>query len=82
MTSTQTPLHRAAAALRSAGYDLSRRSSNDYIILAVADEDGDATLAEIRALVAPFGLTAEWTGDSDTDEVGYTTSDIIVEVNR
>lgn len=72
----------AAQAIRAAGYDISRRSDDERIILAVSDEDGDATLAEIRAMVAPFGCTAEWTGDSDTDEVGYTTSDIIVEVAR
>lgn len=80
---TYGPLTAAARALQAAGYDLCAHSDEDRLILSVSDgddDDGDATLAEIRALVEPLGCTAEWTGDSNTDADGYTTSDVRIEV--
>lgn len=59
-----------------------RRGDGDTIALTSIEDDGegsgDETLAAIRAALGSE-YTAEWTGDSDTDEDGVTTSDVRIE---
>ncbi len=59
-----------------------REGSEGTIALTAIEDDGegsgDETLAEIRAALGS-AYTAEWTGDSDTDEDGVTTSDVRIE---
>jgi hypothetical protein len=68
-------------ALKSIGYDLSDipayRIEPGCIVIAIADNDDDDsedTLNDLRQNL-PEGATAEWTGNSDTNEDGNTTSD-------
>lgn len=72
----------AEKAIMALGYDLARRSNTDAIYVALTDEGGpddppseaDVAIEELRAALP--GLSVEWTGDSDTDGDGYTTSDV------
>jgi len=61
-------------------YDPDEREDGALEIrVSVSDDDDSArTLCEIRALL-PRGWTAEWTGGSNTDADGETTSDVLVE---
>lgn len=71
-------------ALKSIGYDLT--DIPDYciepgrIVIAIADNDDDEaekTLNKLRRNL-PVGATAEWTGNSDTNGDGDTTSDCAI----
>ena len=71
-----------ADALASIGYPLDdipyHRITDGCITISVASDDEDEseeTLAELRRNL-PAGATAEWSGNSETDGDGYTTSDI------
>jgi hypothetical protein len=74
-------------ALKSIGYDLSdipaHRIDLGRIVIAIADNDNDdseRTLTTLRQNL-PKGATAEWTGNSDTDGDGNTTSDCVITWN-
>lgn len=68
-------------ALERIGYDLSDvpnyRVSPGRIMISIDDEDAEETLRELRANL-PYGACAEWTGSSDTDGDGRTTSDCAI----
>jgi hypothetical protein len=73
-----------APALESIGYDLTDipayRVEPGRIVIAIADNDGDDsedTLADLRKNL-PEGAKAEWTGNSDTNGDGDTTSDCAI----
>ena len=73
-----------AAALAAIGYDLGDipeyRIQTGRIVIAISDDDDDeseATLATLRKHL-PAGASAEWTGNSDTDGDGDTTSDCAI----
>jgi hypothetical protein len=68
-------------ALKSIGYDLSDipayRIEAGRIVIAIADNDDDDsedTINDLRKHL-PAGASAEWTGNSDTNGAGHTTSD-------
>ena len=71
-------------ALESIGYDLT--DIPDYcmqpgrIVIAIADNDDDEAEKTIKKLRRnlPKGAKAEWTGSSDTNGDGYTTSDCAI----
>ena len=70
-----------ASALQEIGYDLKDippyAMGPGYILLGVDDNDegeADHTIQELRFHL-PAGATVEWTGNSDTNGDGFTTSD-------
>lgn len=78
-------LDRAQAALSASGWECSASSTETTLYIAVADEGGDdpsanEALEEIRAIVAEFGASAEWTGNGNTDADGSSTSDIAIAI--
>jgi len=71
-------------ALKIIGYDLTDIPSycieQGRIVIAIADNDGDEaekTLNKLRRHL-PIGAAAEWTGNSDTNGDGDTTSDCAI----
>lgn len=76
-------LDRAYEALATAGYEVSTRSDNERIILAVTssgdDDDAAETLESLRAIVGP-DYSVEYTGDGNTSGSGISTDDVRIEV--
>lgn len=65
-------------AIKAAGYDPSKSSTEDTIYVAIADGEGDdaeASLAELCAVLP--GLDVSWTGNGDGFG-DYVTSDVAV----
>lgn len=81
-----TDMGAVSEALKAAGYSASEYSGGGLYVPVEDGEqsdgsevDGTPALKEIRAIVEPFGLSAEWSGDSNTDSDGDTTSDIVID---
>jgi hypothetical protein len=65
----------AIEAIRTAGYDVSRSSTDESLYVALTSGDDEA-FREICDRCA--GLDVSWTGDGNTDGDGYTTDDVCV----
>lgn len=72
-----TPIDHCESALRAADYAPTRDLSGEMLVVAVSDDDGatgDVELEALRTIAARHGCVADWSGHSESDDEGETST--------